>query len=109
MSTLNGERIEELLWEQGLDYEHKLNDSHIPVIEVYVGRQVVVVGEIEADDGTWVIDSFTVFVEPKYFNEGKGFDETKPIHDERSLVQHILRVGLDSEDAQEDAENNLQS
>ena len=93
MTDLNGERIEELLWEAGLDFHHTTEYDGVSSIEILVGESKVVVSESWAEEDKWYLDTDTALME-KYC-EGVIVDsDFEPIKSEEDLVERALKLGL---------------
>lgn len=92
MSTLNGETIEELFWENTLDFHHTSGLDDLPSIEVLVGESVVIVSETWATEEGWFLDTETTVMER--FNEGQVQEaDFEPPVSEKDLVEKIMRLG----------------
>lgn len=95
MSELNGEKIEELLWDAGCEVIHDGGLTEISPITVHIGENRVIISEAWFEDGYWFADSDSVFLELFAFDE--KVDEDLDICDtEEELVEHILRLGGES-------------
>lgn len=92
MTTLNGETIEELFWDNTLDFHHTLGLDDVPSLEVLVGESVIIVSETWATEDGWFLDSDTTVLER--FNEGsvQAADFDPPVSEE-DLVQKIMNLG----------------
>lgn len=94
MATLNGEKIEELLWEQGIDFEHTEEGADVPAIQLTVGDKLVTVGETYVDQDGWHIDTDDLEIVRHDSDRFRGVDGSD-IEDENALVKAILDVGLE--------------
>lgn len=92
MATLDGERIEELLWETGLDFQHTVRVDEIPAIEVFVGESIILVSETWATEDGWFLDSDMAVLE-KYVDDRVVSADFDRAVSEKDLVEKIMNLG----------------
>lgn len=87
-NILDGNKIEKLLWENGLDYEQSGPES-ICFLHVYSGAVKIVVADGYVTAEGWQMDAEDIGLE--IWRDGELIDEnTDTFEDEESLVQKIL-------------------
>jgi hypothetical protein len=92
MAILNGDKIEKLLWDSGLDFEHRTGIDGFSSVEVPVGGVVVSVSETWQDAEDWYLDTDTLlFVVTADGEEIR--EDYEMVSDEVALVQYIASYG----------------
>lgn len=69
---LNGEKIERLLYREGLDTKYTVGSEGLAVLEVYGENETVVLSEPWEADGVWYIDPQTVVLDKLVDNTAVG-------------------------------------
>lgn len=91
MSTLNGEVIEKLLWENGLDFFHYQNPQGIPGIEIYSAEGNIFVTETFVEDDDWFIDAEYLTIDRWYPHEEAHIGQPYDVENEEELMEIILK------------------
>lgn len=91
MPTLNGEQIEDLLWENGLDFQHVLDEDDTASIEVYVGEYTIEISETWMEEGEWFLEGDTAVLVKIFAGETVGSDFGTV--SEKDLIEKILTLG----------------
>lgn len=93
-NDFKGDKIERLLYEAGLDTEHKIGDEGITVLEVTAENVTVVVSETWEADGEWYIDPSSVVLDILINGEFERtvFPEREEMPDEYALAANISNI-----------------
>ena len=93
-NDFKGDKIERLLYEAGLDTEHKVGDEGITVLEVTAENVTVIMSETWEADGEWYIDPATVVLD--VLVDGNFVDTVFPDRrdhpNENALVANISNI-----------------
>lgn len=93
-TDFKGDKIERLLYEAGLDTEHKVGDEGTTVLEVTAENVTVIMSETWEADGEWYIDPSTVVLDIRFNGEFSDtlFPDKEEIPSERELVDYIIDI-----------------
>jgi hypothetical protein len=93
-NDFKGDKIERLLYEAGLDTEHKVGDEGITVLEITAENVTVVLSETWEADGEWYIDPSSVVLDVLLNGEFQRtvFPEREDIPDENALAANISNI-----------------
>jgi hypothetical protein len=93
-NDFKGDKIERLLYEAGLDTEHKVGEEGTTVLEITAENVTVIMSETWEADGEWYIDPATVIldvlVNRNFVNT--SFPDRKEIPSENELVAYITNI-----------------
>lgn len=93
-TDFKGDKIERLLYEAGLDSEHKVGDEGTTVLEVSAENVTVIMSETWEADGEWYIDPATVVLD--VLVDGSFVDTVFPDRrdhpNENALVANISNI-----------------
>lgn len=56
LTTLSGEKIQNLLWEEGLDFDYVTTEEGYQSIHINCGSQAVRLEHLWADEDDWIMD-----------------------------------------------------
>jgi hypothetical protein len=93
-NDFKGDKIERLLYEAGLDTEHKVGDEGITVLEITAENVTVIMSETWEADGEWYIDPSSVVLDVLLNGEflNTAFPEREEIPTENELVSYIANI-----------------
>lgn len=93
-NDFKGDKIESLLYEAGLDTEHKVGDEGITVLEITAENVTVIMSETWEADGEWYIDPSSVVLDILLNGEflNTAFPDKEEIPSESELVAYITNI-----------------
>lgn len=93
-TDFKGDKIERLLYEAGLDTEHKVGDEGTTVLEVTAENVTVIMSETWEADGEWYIDPSTVVLDILIDGEYSKtvFPEREEMPDENALAANLSNI-----------------
>jgi len=93
-NDFKGDKIERLLYEAGLDTEHKVGEEGITVLEITAESVTVILSETWEADGEWYIDPSSVVLDVLRNGEflNTAFPEREEIPSENELVAYITNI-----------------
>lgn len=93
-TDFKGDKIERLLYEAGLDTEHKVGDEGITVLEITAQNVTVIMSETWEADGEWYIDPSSVVLDVLLNGEflNTAFPDREEIPSEIELVAYITNL-----------------
>jgi len=93
-NDFKGDKIERLLYEAGLDTEHKVGEEGITVLEITAENVTVVMSETWEADGEWYIDPSSVVLDVLINGnfERTIFPDRRDIPDENALAANISNI-----------------
>lgn len=95
MAVLNGDKIEKLLWENGLDFYHRDGIDDYTDIDITVGDYHVRIGETWIEEDDWHLDTDTMAMARYGYGSGfeYGFCDIEAISDELDLITLLCEMG----------------
>lgn len=93
-NDFKGDKIESLLYEAGLDTEHKIGGEGITVLEITAENVTVIMSETWEADGEWYIDPSSVVLDILINGEFDRtvFPEREEMPDEYALAANISNI-----------------
>lgn len=93
-NDFKGDKIERLLYEAGLDTEHKEGDEGTTVLEITAENVTVIMSETWEADGEWYIDPATVVLDVLINGEFSNtvFPKREEIPNESALAAQISNL-----------------
>lgn len=93
-NDFKGDKIERLLYDAGLDTEHKVGDEGITVLEITAENVTVIMSETWEADGEWYIDPSSVVLDILINGEFSStrFPEREEIATENELADYIADI-----------------
>lgn len=108
MSELDGEKIERLLFEEGFEFERKLDDDLVHVLKIYGSGAEITLSELWEEGDNWYVDPFSLVLIGKF---GGTFvdlvDAAFPTYDEESLVGRIAACVLEELETKAEAKQKI--
>lgn len=95
MTTLYGDKIESLLWENGFEFKHRTYIHYTPEIEVFADTYSVFLGDVWTDDDDWYLDTDNIYY--TMVRDGETFAQgyLEDVSDEPDLMTRVM--GLEEE------------
>lgn len=88
MTTLSGEKIQNLLWEEGLDFEYTTTEDDYEAIHINCGSQQLRLEHLWPEEDGWILDVGDIVL--SLFTNGKVSEVFySPADSEESLILEI--------------------
>lgn len=89
MSTLSGEKIQNLLWAEGLDFQYATTDEDYEALHIACGSRSLRLEHLWPEENDWILDVGDVVLSHIHDNkiEGVFFSSAET---EEELVQEIV-------------------